>query len=48
MIGAASGIAFFAVFWDGQTGRLVNQGVIGVAVSAILLLGAFLFPRAFG
>ncbi len=48
MIGAASGIAFFAVFWDGQTGRLVNQGVIGVAVSAILLLGALLFPRAFG
>ena len=42
------GIVLFAVFWDGQTGRLVNQGVIGVVVSTILLLCAILFPRAFG
>jgi len=48
MIGAAFGIVFFAVFWDGQTERLVKQGVIGVAVSALLLLSAVLFPRVFG
>ena len=48
IIGATFGIVFFAVFWDGQTERLVNQGVIGAAVSALLLLGAILFPRAFG
>ncbi len=48
IIGAALGIAFFGVFWDGQTARLVNQGAIGVAVSAALLLGAILYPRAFG
>ncbi len=48
MIGAAIGILFFAVFWDGQTKLLVNQGVIGVAVSAVLFLSAILFPRVFG
>ena len=48
MTGAVFGVVFFAIFWDGQTGRLVNQGVIGVVVSAILFLCAILFPRAFG
>jgi len=47
MIGAAVGILFFAVFWDGQMQHLVNQGVIGVVVSAILLVFAVMFPRAF-
>jgi hypothetical protein len=48
MTSAAFGIAVFAVFWDGQSARLVNQGVIGVAVSAVLFLTAVLYPRAFG
>jgi hypothetical protein len=48
MTGAAFSIAVFAVFWDGQTGQLVNQGVIGVAVSAVLFLSAILSPRMFG
>lgn len=48
VVGAAFGIMFFAVFWDGQTDRLVDQGAIGVAVSTVLLLSAILFPRAFG
>jgi hypothetical protein len=48
MIGAAFGVLFFASFWDGQTERLVDQGAIGVAVSALLLASALLFPRAFG
>lgn len=47
IVGAVLGIVFFAVFWDGQTERLVNQGAIGVAVSALLLALAILFPRAF-
>jgi hypothetical protein len=48
MVGGALGIAVFAVFWDGQKEQLVSQGVIGVPVSAVLLLCAILFPRAFG
>jgi len=48
MTGAAFSIAVFAVFWDGQTDHLVNQGVIGVAASAVLFLSAILFPRMFG
>ena len=48
MTGAVFSIVVFAVFWDGQTENLVNQGVIGVAASALLFLSALLFPRAFG
>jgi hypothetical protein len=48
LFGAAFGIVAIAVFWDGQTERLVNQGVTGAAVGALLLLSAILFPRAFG
>jgi len=47
-IGAVVGILFFLVFWDGQTARLVSQGLLGVLVSAVLLLAAILLPRAFG
>jgi hypothetical protein len=45
--GAAVGLAAFAVFWDGQTQQLFEEGAIGAGVSAALLLGATLFPRAF-
>jgi hypothetical protein len=48
MTGAVFGILLFAVFWDGRTEHLVNQGVIGVAVSAALFVSALLFPAAFG
>jgi hypothetical protein len=48
IISAALGILFFAIFWDGQPELLVNQGVIGVVLSAILLLSAILFAHAFG
>jgi hypothetical protein len=45
--GAAVGIAAFTVFWDGQTQFLKQEGVIGAAVSLILLLSAVFFPPAF-
>ncbi|MHB1132410.1 MAG: hypothetical protein ACYC4L_08490 [Chloroflexota bacterium] len=46
--GATLGLAGFAVFWDGQTERLIKEGAIGAAVSLLLLLGAVAFPHAFG
>jgi hypothetical protein len=46
--GATIGIAAFAVFWDGQTQLLVEEGAIGVVVSMILLMTAMAFPLAFG
>lgn len=45
--GAAVGISAFAIFWDGQTQFLIEEGVIGAVVSLILLLSAVIFPRAF-
>jgi hypothetical protein len=45
--GGALGIAAFAVFWDGQTRLLFDEGAIGALVSAILLATAMMFPSAF-
>ena len=45
--GAALGVAAFAVFWDGQTQLLFQEGAIGAAVSVILLATAMMFPAAF-
>jgi hypothetical protein len=47
VIGSAIGIAAFAVFWDGQTRFLAEEGFIGAVVSLILLLGAAGFPQVF-
>jgi hypothetical protein len=44
---AALGVAAFAVFWDGQTQLLLQEGAIGAAVSVILLATAMMFPAAF-
>ena len=44
--GSVLGLAAFAVFWDGHA--FVEQGGIGAVVSLLLLLGASLFPAAFG
>jgi hypothetical protein len=38
--GASVGILAFAVFWDGQTRLLFEEGVIGAVVSLILLVMA--------
>jgi hypothetical protein len=43
IVGSALGMAGFAVFWDGQTGRVVEEGG-----SVILLASAVAFPNAFG
>jgi hypothetical protein len=44
---AALGVAAFAVFWDGQTRLLYEEGAIGAVVSVILLATAIVFPAAF-
>jgi hypothetical protein len=43
---AALGVAAFAVFWDGQTQLLLEEGAVGVVVSLILLAMA-VWPAAF-
>jgi hypothetical protein len=40
IVGAVVGIAGFAVFWDGQTQLLAQEGVIGVFISLLLLVSA--------
>lgn len=42
------GILGFAVFWDGQVQLLVDEGVIGMVLSLVILSGAAAFPQAFG
>ena len=46
MSGGTIGLLAFAVFWDGQTQLLLNEGAIGAIISLALLLGALAFPRA--
>jgi hypothetical protein len=46
--GATVGIAAFAVFWDGQTKLLFEEGALGALLSLILLATAIIFPLAFG
>jgi len=36
----------FAVFWDGQTRLLFDEGVIGAGASLLLLIGAITFAPA--
>jgi hypothetical protein len=47
IVGAAVGIMAFAVFWDGQSRLLFEEGAFGAAVSLVLLTCAMAFPRAF-
>jgi hypothetical protein len=47
IIGGALGLAGFAVFWDGQDRRIVQEGGIGAAISLILLVSAIALPHAF-
>jgi len=48
ILGSLAGIAGFATFWDGQRRLLVKEGVIGLALSLVLLSVAVALPRAFG
>lgn len=45
--GAVFGIVAFAVFWDGQTRLLFDEGAFGALISLIILVGAIAFPTAF-
>jgi len=45
--GAIIGIVGFAVFWDGQTQFLVDEGLIGASISLALLVSAIVFAGAF-
>jgi hypothetical protein len=38
------GVAAFAVFWDGQTTLLIEEGAIGALVSLALVAVAVIFP----
>jgi len=40
--GSAIGLAAFAIFWDGQTEFLAEEGVIGAGVSLVWLVVALL------
>jgi hypothetical protein len=42
--GALLGVAAFAVFWDGQTTLLIEEGAIGALVSLALVAVAVIFP----
>jgi hypothetical protein len=48
IVGALLGIMAFVPFWDGDAQLLVQEGSIGAVVSLILLVGALVFPGAFG
>jgi len=39
------GMLSFIIFWDGQAAEFVNQGGIGMVLSAMILVGALTFPR---
>jgi len=48
VLGGAAGVAAFAAFWDGQRQRLFDEGAIGAAISAVLLVIAVAFQRGRG
>lgn len=45
--GSVAGIVAFAVFWDGQTRLLFDEGGLGALISLFVLMGAFAFRTAF-
>jgi hypothetical protein len=47
IVGAVLGMIAFAVFWDGQTRLLFDEGGLGALISLIILAGAIAFPTAF-
>ena len=48
ILGSVVGIVAFALFWDGQTRRVVEEGGIGAALSLLVLVIAIALPGAFG
>jgi hypothetical protein len=47
IVGSLVGIVAFAVFWDGQTRLLLEEGGLGALMSLLVLAGAIVFPTAF-
>lgn len=47
VVASVVALVSFAVSWDGQGKRSVNQGLIGALFSLAILLGAIAFPQAF-
>jgi hypothetical protein len=47
IVGSLVGMLGFAVFWDGQVKRSVNQGALGLVIDLIILLSAITVPQAF-
>ena len=45
--GAIFGIVAFAVFWDGQTRLVFDEGGLGALISLLVLVGALAVPAAF-
>jgi hypothetical protein len=45
IIATMVGMLSFIIFWDGQTGEFVNQGGIGLVLSAMIFAGALGFSR---
>ena len=45
--GSVVGIVAFAVFWDGQTRLLIDEGGLGALISLLVLVGAIVFRTAF-
>jgi len=41
--GTLVGMLSFVVFWDGQTAEFVNQGGVGLVLSAVIFVGALTF-----
>ncbi len=39
------GMMSFIIFWDGQAAEFVNQGGIGLVLSAAIFVGTLVFPR---
>ncbi|HOC19653.1 MAG TPA: hypothetical protein PKK95_15400 [Vicinamibacterales bacterium] len=42
ILGCAVGLVAFAIFWDGQTSLLFDEGAVGAVISLALLLTAIL------
>lgn len=48
ILGGAAGLVAFAVFIDGQANLLVGEGVIGAALSVVLVVAGIALGEAFG
>jgi hypothetical protein len=45
--GTLIGVLSFAAFWDGQVSPMVDEGVLGMVISLVILIGAIALPQVF-